>query len=82
MANLITVQECEMLESVRIEAFAIMSGVADAVSAWFLPTGSGSAATILVGSSPFFLLHLPYKKKHGAMLIVVHSILFWHCPSI
>jgi len=74
-----------MLESVRIEAFAIMSGVADAVSAWFLPTGSGSAATILVGSSPFFFffwLHLPYKKKHGAMLIVVHSRLFWHCPSI
>jgi len=44
-----------MLESVRIEAFAIMSGVADAVSAWFLPTGSGSAAIILVGSSPFFI---------------------------
>lgn len=64
MANLITVQECEMLESVRIEAFAIMSGVADAVSAWFLPTGSGSAATILVGSSPFFFGCIFHTRKN------------------
>jgi hypothetical protein len=61
-----------MLKSVRIEVFLITSAVADAVGDWFLPSGSCSAVTMLVGSSLFFfpfLVHLTFR----VMSIGVHS---------